>query len=74
MIFQKVLLTGAAGGLGRVLRPALRKELEFLRSTDINPMDPPEANEETIVADDFWSVPQICTRPLRADCRRLGLR
>ncbi|MCB1488346.1 MAG: NAD(P)-dependent oxidoreductase [Bauldia sp.] len=51
MIFQKVLLTGAAGGLGRVLRPALRKELEFLRSTDINPMDPPEANEETIVAD-----------------------
>ena len=30
--------------------------------------------EETIVADDFWSVPQICTRPLRADCRRLGLR
>lgn len=28
---------------------------------------------DTVVADDFWTVGDICSRPLRADCRRLGL-
>jgi D-xylose transport system substrate-binding protein len=29
--------------------------------------------EETVVADGFWSVDQICTERLRDDCRRVGL-
>jgi D-xylose transport system substrate-binding protein len=30
--------------------------------------------EDTVVADGFWTVDEICTQRLRADCRRAGLR
>lgn len=52
MIFNRLLLTGAAGKLGAVLRPALRSQVSFLRSSDIKPLlDEGAANEELIVAD-----------------------
>ena len=52
MIFNRLLLTGAAGKLGAVLRPALRSQVAFLRSSDIKPLlDDGAANEELIVAD-----------------------
>jgi uronate dehydrogenase len=51
MIFDSVLLTGAAGALGSVLRPALRPHVKLLRSTDIKPMGNPGPNEELVVAD-----------------------
>ena len=54
MIFDRLLLTGAAGKLGSVLRPALRSQVAFLRSSDIRPLSEAEAaatNEELIVAD-----------------------
>lgn len=44
----RVLLTGAAGGLGKVLRPRLRSRCTLLRLSDIAPMDPPEAGEQVV--------------------------
>jgi uronate dehydrogenase len=52
MIFDRLLLTGAAGKLGSVLRPAMRSQVDFLRSSDIEPpADEGAANEELVVAD-----------------------
>ncbi len=48
--FDRLLLTGAAGGLGRVLRPRLRRLTRVLRASDIAPMAPAEAGEEVVVA------------------------
>ena len=46
----RLLLTGAAGGLGRVLRPRLRPRCTLLRVSDIAPMEPPGAGEEVVEA------------------------
>ena len=54
MIFDRLLLTGAAGKLGSILRPALRSQVAFLRSSDIKPLPEPEGgsvNEELVIAD-----------------------
>ena len=48
--FQRLLLTGAAGGLGRVLRPRLKSLCETLRVSDLAPLDPPQAGEEVVQA------------------------
>lgn len=47
----RLLLTGAAGGLGRVLRPRLRPYARTLRLSDIAEMKPAEAGEEVIGCD-----------------------
>lgn len=44
--FKRLLLTGAAGGLGRVLRPRLAALCDTLRVSDIAPMDAAQAHEE----------------------------
>lgn len=46
----RVLLTGAAGGLGRVLRPRLRARCSLLRVSDIAKMDAAGAGEEVVQA------------------------
>lgn len=46
----RLLLTGAAGGLGRVLRPRLRPRCTLLRVSDIAAMDPPGPGEEVVEA------------------------
>ena len=53
MIFDRLLLTGAAGKLGTILRPALRSQAAFLRSSDIKPLPESQAaaNEELVIAD-----------------------
>jgi uronate dehydrogenase len=53
MIFEKLLLTGAAGKLGSILRPALRPRVALLRSTDVKPLLGAEGatNEQLVVAD-----------------------
>jgi len=48
--FERLLLTGAAGGLGRVLRPRLRRLCRVLRVSDIAAMDPAGEGEEVVVA------------------------
>ena len=47
--FERLLLTGAAGGLGRVLRPRLKRLCRVLRLSDIAAMDPAADGEETVV-------------------------
>jgi uronate dehydrogenase len=44
--FSRLLLTGAAGGLGRELRPRLKRYCETLRLSDIAAMAPAQAGEE----------------------------
>ncbi len=44
--FRRLLLTGAAGGLGRELRPRLKKYCEILRLSDIADLGVAEGGEE----------------------------
>lgn len=46
----RVLLTGAAGGLGRELRPRLRARSKLLRVSDVAPLEPAQAGEEVVQA------------------------
>ena len=46
----RILLTGAAGGLGRELRPRLRARCALLRVSDIAAMEPAGAGEEVVEA------------------------
>jgi len=48
--FNRLLLTGAAGTLGRMLRPRLKRYCQTLRVSDIAPMDPAGEGEEVVVA------------------------
>ncbi len=45
-LFHRLLLTGAAGGLGRVLRPRLKARCELLRVSDIADLGSAAAGEE----------------------------
>jgi uronate dehydrogenase len=47
--FPRLLLTGAAGGLGRVLRPRLKAICEVLRVSDISPLDAAQPGEEVAI-------------------------
>ncbi len=50
--FNRVLLTGAAGGLGKVLRKSLRPYAKVLRLSDISEMAPAaDASEEVQICD-----------------------
>ncbi len=48
--FPCLLLTGAAGGLGRVLRPRLKAYCELLRLSDVATMAPASSGEEVVPA------------------------
>ena len=45
-MFHRLLLTGAAGGLGRVLRPRLKARCKILRVSDIADLGLPAVDEE----------------------------
>jgi len=49
-VFARLLLTGAAGALGRVLRPRLRRLCRVLRASDVAAMDPAGEGEEVVTA------------------------
>lgn len=50
--FNRILLTGAAGGLGKILRPRLKQYAELIRLSDINPIEETaDYNEEIIYCD-----------------------
>ena len=49
-VFGRLLLTGAAGGLGRELRPRLRRLAQVLRVSDVAEMAPAGAGEEVMTA------------------------
>jgi uronate dehydrogenase len=48
--FNRLLLTGAAGNLGRVLRPRLKRYCATLRLSDLAVMDPAGEGEEVVQA------------------------
>ncbi|MGE8591092.1 MAG: NAD-dependent epimerase/dehydratase family protein, partial [Alcaligenes sp.] len=48
---QRLLLTGAAGGLGQVLRPRLKPHTNMLRVSDVAPLAPAGAGEEAMPCD-----------------------
>src|SRR3546814_8123424 len=48
---HRLLVTGAAGGLGTVLRHRLRPYADILRLSDISPMPPANQGEEVISCD-----------------------
>ena len=47
----KLLLTGAAGQIGRTLRSGLRGQYKLLRLTDIAELEPEDSGEEVVQAD-----------------------
>ncbi|MGM3387828.1 NAD(P)-dependent oxidoreductase [Stutzerimonas stutzeri] len=47
--FNRLLLTGAAGGLGKVLRETLRPYATIIRLSDIAPMEPAAGDHEEVV-------------------------
>jgi len=48
---NRILITGAAGNIGKTLREGLRGRYPLLRLSDIAPMDPARAGEEVVPAD-----------------------
>ncbi|MBD8573735.1 NAD(P)-dependent oxidoreductase [Pseudomonas syringae] len=51
--FNRLLLTGAAGGLGKVLRERLKSSAAILRLSDISPMEPAAGPHEEVVQCDL---------------------
>jgi uronate dehydrogenase len=49
-VFERLLLTGAAGGLGRILRPRLKRLCRVLRASDIATLDAAGEGEEVVAA------------------------
>jgi uronate dehydrogenase len=47
----RILLTGAAGGLGQALRSRLNQNCDVLRLSDKVDLGAPQANEECVMAD-----------------------
>ncbi|TWO72571.1 NAD(P)-dependent oxidoreductase [Caenimonas sedimenti] len=50
-VISRLLLTGAAGGLGRVLRESLQPFAGHMRLSDIAPLGPPAPHEEIVPCD-----------------------
>jgi uronate dehydrogenase len=59
----RILITGAAGKIGRVLRAGLAGRYELMRLTDIAPMDPPGPGEDCVPADlgDALALERLCS-------------
>jgi uronate dehydrogenase len=59
---MKLLITGAAGKIGRVLRRGLRGQYELIRLTDIVAQEPAGPGEECVTADlgDMAAMERIC--------------
>src|SRR4051812_39609359 len=51
MTIEKLLLTGAAGALGKVLRESLKPHVRAMRVSDKAPMDDARAHEEVVPCD-----------------------
>jgi uronate dehydrogenase len=58
---SRLLITGAAGNMGRMLRPLLRREDRTLRLLDVLPVDEP-GDDETMIADvtDAAAIADAC--------------
>jgi uronate dehydrogenase len=70
---NRVLVTGAAGGIGRMIRPLLRGVYPSLRLSDVVDIEP-QAGEEFVKADlsDMAAVERICAGVDGASARHLA--
>lgn len=59
---ERILITGAAGALGREMRRRLKGRYPLIRLSDVQPMDPAEPGEEVVVCDlaDGPGVEALC--------------
>jgi uronate dehydrogenase len=59
---ERILMTGAAGGLGTAMRQRLKGQFRLLRLSDIGAMDPAGEGEEVVAADlaDAAAVEAMC--------------
>ena len=59
---HRLLITGAAGNIGRLLRPLLRREGRAVRVTDLVEVTDPQPGEEAVTCDltDADAVTKIC--------------
>jgi len=48
ILYPRLLLTGAAGALGRVLRPRLKAHCQTLRVSDISALEAAKTGEEVM--------------------------
>ncbi len=62
-MYSRILLTGAAGGLGRVLRPRLKNRCDVLRVSDLDNLGAANAGEEVmpVALQDRAAVNQLLT-------------
>jgi uronate dehydrogenase len=62
MTVSNLLVTGAAGGVGRELRQRLTGKYKLVRYSDIAAMAPAAAGEETVIADlsDAVAIAKLC--------------
>lgn len=47
--FHRILLTGAAGGLGQILRETLQAHAAIVRASDISPMAPSRGEQDEVI-------------------------
>ncbi|MVU80293.1 NAD-dependent epimerase/dehydratase family protein [Nocardia sp. ET3-3] len=59
MSLQRVLVTGAAGNLGRLMRPRLARPDRILRLLDLAPLDPPAPGEQVETVTGSLTDPEI---------------
>ncbi|MDE1165187.1 MAG: NAD(P)-dependent oxidoreductase [Pseudomonas sp.] len=59
--FNRILLTGAAGGLGRVLREALPTHAHIVRASDISPMTPSRGKHDEVAYCDLADKAGVAT-------------
>ncbi|MER7081736.1 Nucleoside-diphosphate-sugar epimerase [Saccharopolyspora kobensis] len=62
---QRILITGAAGGIGTLLRPRLRRPGRVLRLLDIAPLPPPQPGEAVELVHGSLTDPEV----MDAACR-----
>jgi uronate dehydrogenase len=64
---RRILLLGAAGGIGSAIREGLRGRYGLMRLADIAPLAPPGQGEETVHAD-LLDIPSLVAAMTGVDC------
>ena len=62
---ERILMTGAAGGLGKAMRERFTGRFGLLRLSDITPMEPAGPGEEVVTADLADAAQQLADEGLR---------
>ena len=66
--FNRILLTGAAGGLGKILRDTLRAHAAIVRASDISPMTPGRGEYEEVITCNLADKAGVAALAKDVDC------